>query len=117
MSKTCAPADGVVILRTRRTPFVDALDQEFGRGKIWSLRSRLVVPGADQRALGRGAVVTDDVIDERVLQDFQVRGRVDNPADVMVSMLWERGVDFHFPGEHRPWFRSIFSHAGISYAS
>ena len=42
-----------------------------------------------RRALGGGAVVADDVVDERVVEDLEVGERVDQPADVVVGVLEE----------------------------
>ena len=53
------------------------------------------------RAFGRGTVVADDVVDDRVLEDPEVVDRVDQPADVVVGVLEEPGVDLHLPGQHR----------------
>jgi hypothetical protein len=94
------PADGVVVLRARRAQLVDALDHQLGRGEIGRLGAGLVVPGADQRAFGRSAVVADEVVDERVVQDPQLGERIDDPADVMVGVLEERRVDLHLAREH-----------------
>jgi hypothetical protein len=66
------PADGVVVERRARAQFVHAFDQQLWCREIGSFCAGLVVPGADQRALGRGAVVADDVVDERVVQDLQI---------------------------------------------
>ena len=60
-----------------------------------------LVEGALERALGRCAVVADDQIDQRVVEDFHVLERVEQPPDVMVGVLHERGVHFHLALEHR----------------
>ena len=52
------------------------------------------------RALGRGAVVADDVVDERVVEDAQLLQRVEQPADVVVGVLQEARVDLHLPAQH-----------------
>ncbi len=54
-----------------------------------------------RRALRRGAVVADDDIDQRVVENIEILQRVDEPADVMVGMFEEPGVDFHLTCEHR----------------
>jgi hypothetical protein len=51
--------------------------------------------------LGGGAVVADDVVDERVVEDPEVCQRVDDAADVVVGVLQERGVDLHLSRQHR----------------
>src|SRR5258705_13101996 len=80
----------------------DALDQELGSGKVGSLRSCLVVPGADQQVLRRRAVDADDVVDEGVLENSQVSQRENEAAGVVISVLQERRVYLHLPQEHRP---------------
>ena len=40
-------------------------------------------------------------VDERVVEDLQVLQRIEQPADVVVSMFKERGVDLHLTGENR----------------
>ena len=60
-----------------------------------------LVEGALQRAFGRRAVVADDQVDQRVVEDVHVLERIDQPADVMVGVLHERGVDLHLALEHR----------------
>ena len=60
-----------------------------------------LVEAAVRRAFGRGAVVADDVVDERVVENPEVVEGVDQPADVMVGVLEEAGVDLHLAGEHR----------------
>ena len=62
---------------------------------------RHLVEGALERALGRRAVVADDQVDQRVVEDVHVLERIDQPADVMVGVLHERGVDLHLALEHR----------------
>ena len=60
-----------------------------------------LVEGTVHGALGRGTVVADDVVDDRVVQDLEVLDGVDQPADVVVGVLQEPGVDLHLPGQHR----------------
>ena len=62
---------------------------------------RHLVERALQRAFGRGAVVADDQVDQRVVEHLQVLERVEQPADVVVGVLHERGVHFHLALEHR----------------
>ena len=52
-------------------------------------------------SLGGGAIVADDVVDDRVVEDLEVGEGVDQPADVMVGVLQEPGVHLHLPGQHR----------------
>jgi hypothetical protein len=60
-----------------------------------------LVEGPVDRALGGGAVVPDDVVDERVLEDAEILQRVDQPPDVVVGVLEESGVDLHLAREDR----------------
>ena len=54
-----------------------------------------------RRALRAGAVVADDHVDERVLEDPEILERVDEPPDVVVGVLHEARVDLHLAREHR----------------
>ena len=60
-----------------------------------------LVVGAVQRALGRRAVVADDVVDQRVVEQVQLLQRIEQPADMVVGILQEPGVDLHLPAQHR----------------
>ena len=60
-----------------------------------------LVEGAVDGSFGARAVVAEDVEDEGVIEDPEVLERVDEPADVMVGVLEEPGVDLHLSGEHR----------------
>ena len=60
-----------------------------------------LVEGAVHRAFGGGAVVTDDVVDDRVVEDLEVLEGVDDPADVVVGVLQEPGEHLHLAGQHR----------------
>ena len=53
------------------------------------------------RALGRRAVVADDVVDQRVVEDAELLQAVEQPADVVVGVLHEAGVDFHLAAQDR----------------
>ncbi len=60
-----------------------------------------LVEGAVHGALGRRAVVADDVVDDRVVEDLEVLEGVDDPAHVVVGVLEEPGVHLHLALEHR----------------
>ena len=60
-----------------------------------------LVEAARRGALGRGAVVADDVVDERVVEDLELAERVEQPAHVVVGVLEEARVDLHLAREHR----------------
>jgi hypothetical protein len=53
------------------------------------------------RALGRRAVVSDDVVDDRVVENPQVIDHINQPTNVMIGVLEEPGVHLHLPGQHR----------------
>ena len=58
---------------------------------------RQLVERAGERALQAGAVVAEDVDDERVVELAHLLDRVEQPADVPVGVLLEAGVDLHLP--------------------
>ncbi len=96
------PTDRVVVVRARRAELVHLGDHEL-RGlqgghpvEVGHLVERPV-----ERALGGGAVVADDVVDDRVVEDLEVLEGVDQPADVVIGVLQEPGVHLHLPGQHR----------------
>ena len=60
-----------------------------------------LVERAVDGALGGGAVVADDVVDDRVVEDPEVLEGVDQPPDVVVGVLEEAGVDLHLAGQDR----------------
>ena len=53
------------------------------------------VERAAQTALGGGAVVTEDVDEQRVVQLADLLQRVHEPADLVVGVLGETGVELH----------------------
>src|SRR4029453_2579301 len=82
----------------------------------WSIRSRrystvsspgpLTIPAAlkqpcrvpsAEAPLSPMIVVTDDVVDQGVVQDPEVGEGVDDPADVVVGVLQEPGIDLPLP--------------------
>ena len=65
------------------------------------LKREHLVERAVDRPLGRGAVVADDVVDQRVVEDLQVLQGLNQAPDVMVGVLQEAGVHLHLPGQHR----------------
>ncbi len=65
---------------------------------MWLIvKPSLVVPV--HRALGRRPVVADDHVDQRVVEDAELLERVEQPADVVVGVVEEAGVDLHLAGE------------------
>ena len=64
-----------------------------------------LVERALQRALRRRAVVADDEVDQRVVEHRSER--IEQPADVMVGVLHERGVHLHLALQRRLERRSL----------
>ena len=96
------PADRVVVVGLRGAEVVDLGQQELGGlDARHAVERGHLVEAAVERALGRGAVVADDVVDQRVVEDAEVVDRVDDPADLVVGLLEEAGVDLHLSGQHR----------------
>ena len=97
------PADGVVVVGVRPAEEVD-LRREKLRGfeRAHPVEDRHLVEAAVRRALSRRAVVADDQVDQRVVEDLQILERVDEPAEMMVGVLEECGIDLHLAGEDRP---------------
>ena len=60
-----------------------------------------LVEGALERALRRSAVVADDEVDQRVVEHAHLLERIDQPADVMVGVLHERGIHLHLALQRR----------------
>jgi hypothetical protein len=77
-----------------------ALDHQLGGAQVGRLDQQLG-DRAGEGPLGGSAVVADDVVDQRVVQDAQVGEGVDEPADMVVGVLQEPGVDLHLPGQRR----------------
>ena len=96
------PADGVVVVRLGRAEIVDLAQQEFRRlDARHAVQRRHLIEAAVERAFGRRTVVADDEVDERVVEDLEIFERVDQPADMVVGLFQEAGVDLHLPREHR----------------
>jgi hypothetical protein len=62
--------------------------------EIISLNVPFNVPSA------RGAVVADDHVDQRVVENLQLGQRVDEPTDVVIGVLEEPRVHLHLPRQH-----------------
>ena len=97
------PAHGVVVVRVRGPEVVDPGGHELrGLQRAGPVENEQLVEGAVQVALRRGAVVADDHVDERVVEDLEVGQGVDQPTDMVVGVLEEPGVDLHLAGHDRP---------------
>ena len=96
------PAHRVVVVRAGRAELVHLAAHELGRLEGGHpVEVGHLVERAVHRALGRRAVVADDQVDQRVVEDAQVLDRVDDRADVVVGVLEEARVDLHLAGEDR----------------
>ncbi len=96
------PAHRVVVVGLRPAELVEPGHEEFRRLEGGhAVEVDHLVERAVQRALGRRAVVADDVVDERVVEDVELLQPVEQAADVVVGVLQEAGVDFHLPAQHR----------------
>ena len=97
------PAHRVVVVGVGPAEVVDLRRQELGGLEAGqAVEHRHLVEAAVGRAFGRGAVVADDQVDQRVVEHFQILERVDQPPEVMVGVLEEPGVDLHLAREDRP---------------
>jgi hypothetical protein len=96
------PADRVVVVGGRGSELVDARRDELGRlERRNAVEDEHLVEGPVDRAFGRCSVVSDDVVDERVLEDAEILECVEQPPHVVVGVLQEPGVDLHLAREHR----------------
>ena len=96
------PADRVVVVGVRSAELVDLALHELDRlDRGHAVQHRHLVEAAVQRSFGRGAVVADDVEDQRVIEYLQILQRIDQPSDVVVGVLEKRRIDLHLPGQDR----------------
>ena len=91
-----------MVVGTRRAELVQFADHELGRlDRGHAVEVGHFVEGAVHRAFRRRAVVTDDVVDDRVVEHFEFFEGVHDPAHVVVGVLKEPGVHLHLTLEHR----------------
>ena len=96
------PAHGVVVIRLGAAELLVSLHQEFrGLEGRQAVEVGHLVVGAVQRALGRGTVVADDVVDESVVEDVELLQTVEQAADVVVGVLEEPRIDLHLAAQYR----------------
>jgi hypothetical protein len=95
------PADRVVVVGQGAAELVDVRGQELRGLQVGDLGDGDLVQGALRRALGGGAVVADDGVDQGVVQHPERLDGVDEAAEVVVGVLQEPGVDLHLAGQHR----------------
>src|SRR5262249_4149410 len=92
------PAGGVVVVRRRAAELVVVL-QDVGDRLVHAVEVRHLVVQAYHAALGAGAVVADDVEDERVVELAEILDGPDQPTDLGVGVLAVAGEHFHLAGE------------------
>ncbi len=94
------PTRGVVGVGVRAAEVPGAVGDEPGYplGAVADpVEAQCLVEGALETALGRGAVVAEDVEHDGVVQVAALAQRLDQPADLGVGVLGERGVQLHEP--------------------
>ena len=108
------PTHRVVVVRAGRSELVHLAEHELGRLELGhAVEVGHLVEGAVHGALGRGAVVADDVVDDRVVEDLEGLEGVDDPADVVVGVLEEAGVHLHLRSRTGLSSSGMSSHAVI----
>ena len=96
------PSHRVVVVGVRGAEVIDLGQQELGRLDVGHTVQRgHLVEATLRRALGRRAVVAEDVVDQRVVESPQVVDRINEATHFMVGLLEEAGVDLHLAGQHR----------------
>ena len=96
------PAHRVMVVGLGPPEVGDALDHELGGLEVGRpVEGDDLVERAVRGPLGAGPVVADDQVDQCVVQHAQLLEGVDEPADVVVGVLHEPGVDLHLAGQHR----------------
>ena len=91
-----------MVVRVRRAQIVDVVDEVVLVLQILHVVDHeALVGGARERALRRCTVVTDDHVDQRVVERPHLLDGVDQPADVVVGVGQEPGVHLHLPCQHR----------------
>ena len=96
------PPDRVMVVGLRAAELVEPLHQELRRLEVrHSVEVQHLVEGSVERALTRGAVIADDVVDERVVEDAKLLYAVKQATDVMIGVLQETGVHLHLAAQDR----------------
>ena len=95
------PAHGIVIVGLRPAELVVPLHEEFRRfeGRQAVEIGHFVV-GAVQCAFSRCAIVTDDVVDERVVENVELLHAIEQASDVMVGVFQEARIDLHLAAKN-----------------
>ncbi len=96
------PADRVVVVRGRRPEIVDVRRHELGGLECsCAIEHHQLVERPLHRSFRARAVVADDVVDERVIEDAEVLERIDQPPEVVVGVLEKACVDLHLASKDR----------------
>ena len=96
------PADRIVVVRLRAAKLVELAYQKLGRfDGSQTVEIGHLVEAAVDGSFGRGAVVPNDVVDERIVGDAQIVERIEQPADMLVGVFHEGGIDLHLADQHR----------------
>ena len=88
------PADGNMRVGGRAADFVE-LGLESLQSQLDAVEAGDLADRSLEAAFGRGAVVADDVEDQRVVQLPRGLEGGDEPADLLVGVVQEAGVVFH----------------------
>ncbi|CKT39685.1 Uncharacterised protein [Mycobacterium tuberculosis] len=92
------PTHRIVVVGLRPAELVEPVGHEPRRLDVGqAVEVQHLVVGAVDRALGRGAVVVDDVEHQRVVEHTEALQAVDEPADVVVGVFQKARVDLHLP--------------------
>ena len=95
------PAHGVVVVGFRPAEFVDPLREVLGRLEgLQLVEVAHLVEGPVDPTLGRGAVVTDNVVNERVVEDVQLLQQGHDPANMVIGVFQEARIHLHLPAQH-----------------
>ena len=92
------PADRVVVMCFPRAQIVFVFEDLFVIFFDSVHRGHFVERPLDH-ALGAGAVVADDVNDQRVVELAQLRDRIQDPAHIVVGLGKVAGVHLHHVGK------------------
>ena len=95
------PAHGVVVVGFGSAEFVQALPQVLGRlHRLQAIEVAHLVKAAVDRSLSRGAVIPDDVEDERVIEDVELLEAVQDFADMVIGVFHVAGINLHLAPQY-----------------
>ena len=94
------PAHGVVVIGFRPAEFVDPLCEVLGCLEALQLvEVAHLVEGPVDPTLGRGAVITDNVVNEGVVEDVQLLQEGHDPANMVIGVFQEARIHLHLPAQ------------------